>query len=634
VVVLVAACGCGDPHLSGPALGVLVDTLDEVRAEATGPSPAAAAPTCTDPVLQVVDGAERGWICPDRAAADGLTVVDLTDRWTPSVFAAGPDGVAPHFRDTYLALAAEIVSDGDDSPEDHLVELYGVVPAPSAIRRRLADEARHRCHDAIDGAALTTVIATLEQRDTASVRLDDDRRRWLAARLERERARRRLPDLAALAAIPTFRAEVALHRRLATARAGLVAAQQHLVCERLLDARRADGLYTWQTGDAVEMFQRLHFLIPDGRLDADTRRAIAAGSRELDYRAGLRMLRERVADAAGLIEDGSAGVGPVPVMGRMLDPPAMRLARGHAPLASAAVDLVGTTTDVAARELGWTDAAAVLRFLDRHADRPARVALRLPPPPPYHAPHMELAVEIDRGDVWYDPRPIQRRVDRRPALIVYAVEPGLRRPLVRWPTTIGGWADERMPGGWIVQRWKESDVGRRVWRRMYAAPTWYAPPTTPDRALVKNLWNGRWRLKREVFGPGPRSAYGLLMLVHDEPIPFGGQVRYGDHGVRTHGSSTVTSIANGTSHGCHRLFNQLAVRLGSFLLHHRRTVRRGEEPEPYRRLVRYRGLFEASLASRGYLYELDPPVPVNVLPGRIRSVRKQPPRGWAPATAD
>ena len=96
--------------------------------------------------------------------------------------------------------------------------------------------------------------------------------------------------------------------------------------------------------------------------------------------------------------------------------------------------------------------------------------------------------------------------------------------------------------------------------------------------------------------------------------------------------ASVTSIAHGNSHGCHRLFNHLAVRLGGFLLAHRAHERKGEDVQPYRRIVNYRGRFVARLESRGFLYQLTPPVPVDVLPGRIKSARKVPPRNSAPAS--
>ena len=240
---------------------------------------------------------------------------------------------------------------------------------------------------------------------------------------------------------------------------------------------------------------------------------------------------------------------------------------------------------------------------------------------------MELAAEVDRGDVWYDDHPIPRRVAHRPTMILYAIDHGVRRPLVRWLTTIGGWADQRLADGSLVQRWKESDVGPRVWRDLYAGPTWLPPPTTPDRDLVTNLWNGHYDLKRSVMGPGPHAAYGMMLLVHHQVVHLkDGTDRFDDNGIGTHGSASVTSIVNGTSHGCHRLYNQLAVRLADFLLHHHDHIAHGEEPVGYRRVVAYKGeVFKARIDTRGFRYELTPPIPVNVLRSNIKSERKVPP---------
>jgi hypothetical protein len=249
---------------------------------------------------------------------------------------------------------------------------------------------------------------------------------------------------------------------------------------------------------------------------------------------------------------------------------------------------------------------------------------------------MDVFAEIDRGDVWYDEVPIPRRIAHRPTLVLYVNDQGTRRPLIRWPTTIGGWADQRTAQGALIQKWKESDVGPRVWRELYAAPTWLPPKSTPDRDLVNNLYNGHYALKKEVMGPGAHAAYGMTLLVHHQVIKRkDGSERFDDNGIGTHGSASVTSIVNGTSHGCHRLYNQLAVRLADFLLRHREHIVRGEQPEQYRRLVSYKGeTFDARITTRGFLYELTPPVPVNVLPGNIRSERKVPPRDAAPARPD
>lgn len=637
--LLLVACGGGggdDAPTRAPvtvSAGALVRSPDTPGTPRVTHAPTAADAPCLDAVETFVDGRSDGWVCAGAAAAAGLTIVDLSDAWAPRPFAAGPDGVAPRFRATYLALAAEDSVDGDElEPEEQFVELYGVVPNLSTVLRRLTDDARHACHDAIAPAPLAAFTRSLSQANDDAIRAADRRRAYLATRLERERARRQLATIDDLARLTAWKKPLADFRRLDAQRAALTTLQAHLVCDGIMTTRHADGLFTWRTGHAVEMFQRKNFLVPNARFDDETRQALLAGSRELTYRAALRVLRERVADATGLIEDGTAGAGPQPILGRQLEPSIMRAARGHRPLPGAAPDHVGAATEVAARALGWTDAARARAWLEpRQPLGGVRVALALPPPPAYHRAHMELEAEIDRGDVWYDTRPIRRHAPRRPALVLYARHDGVRTPLVRWPTTIGSWSDVRRPSGHVVQKWKESDVGKRVWRDLYAAPTWFPPSSTPDRDLVKYLWNGTWRLKHEVFGPGPRSAYGMVMLVHHRVAGSGRRVRFSDNGIRVHGSSSVTSIAHGNSHGCHRLFNHLAVRLGGFLLAHRTHVRRGEDVSPYRRIVNYKGRFEARLESRGYLYELTPPVPIEVLPGRIRSARKVPPRNSAPA---
>jgi len=550
--------------------------------------------------------------------------------------------VAPSYRARYLALAAErdtSVADSmggaDSMAEDALGELYGVLPSLAIVRERLADDARHFCHAFIDSEPIALLDKAYDQDFKDRVKLGDQVRAALEVQLERERTRRQAPDLAALAQVPALAPIYARWKKLADQHAGIVAAQKHYVCEGFLAEADADGSMTWRTGNANELFQRRNFLMPTERIDAETREALMLDAREHDFRLALRILRERVADAAGIVEDGTAGDGPQPILGRLLDPAPMRAARGkEKPLPSAAPDLVSAVTEAAARQLGWLGAAETRAFLTRHPGG-MRVAIALPPPPAYHAAHMELSAEIDRGDVWYDAFPIPRRIAHRPTLVVYVNDGGTKRPLVRWPTTIGGWADQRTAEG-LVQKWKESEVGPRVWRDLYAAPTWLAPPTTPDRDLVKNLYNGHYALKREVMGPGPHAAYGMTLLVHHQIIKRKDQPdRYDDNGIGTHGSASVTSIVNGTSHGCHRLYNQLAVRLADFLLRHREHVVRGEQPELYRRIVFYRNeRFVADIRTRGFLYELTPPVPINVLPGNIRSDRKVPPRDSAPARPD
>ena len=632
----IVIAGCGGP---GSRTIESSPPVTEASAEHHAVVRASDAP-CLDAALVVEAGGERGMVCPDDAAARHLVVVDLQDAWTPRLFAPQPDGTAPDYRATYLALAAEHDAAGKPvDPDDALGELYGVLPSLAIVRERLADDARHRCNDFIDNTAIPLLDRAYAEDYKDLVKMYDLTRVALEPQLERERDRRGLLDLPALAGIKELSAVYERWAKLDVQHRGIVAAQNHYVCEGWLAADDADGAMTWRTGNATEMFQRRNFLMPNERLDPATREALMLDSRELDFRLALRVLRERVVDATGLVEDGTAGAGPQPILGRMLDPAAMRAARGNEqPLPGAAPDLIAAATEAAARALGWLGPAEARAFLERHPGG-LRVALALPAPPAYHAPHMQLRAAIDRGDVWYDEVPIPRLIRHRPTLVLYADDataPGGQRALIRWPTTIGGWADQRLEDGGVVQRWKESDVGPRMWRDLYAAPTWLPPRTTPDRDLVKNLWNGHWGLKTEIMGPGAHAAYGMTLLVHHEVIKLrdGGE-RYDDNGIGTHGSASVTSIVNGTSHGCHRLYNQLAVRLADFLLRHRTHEVRGEQPEIYRRVVVHKDeRFVAKITTRGFLYELTPPVPVNVLKGNIRSDRKVPPRDAAPARPD
>jgi hypothetical protein len=304
----------------------------------------------------------------------------------------------------------------------------------------------------------------------------------------------------------------------------------------------------------------------------------------------------------------------------------------------AAGDLISEATEAAAVALGWDGPREVRRFFDTFApdNRPLRVAVKLPPPPEYHKRHMELFAEIDRGEVWYDyPGAYwggcaQRQGKRKPQLTLYTRYQGKKIALVRWHTTIGGWNKERMPGGWVGLRYKNSDVGARLWRDLIVSPAWRPLPSTPNDDLVQRTRHG-WQPKYHTFGPSYRSAYGLVMLIHHIPSKLHGKPIVWDNGIRTHGSANITSIIKGCSHGCHRLFNHQSVRLASFLLAHRHYVRRGPIKDSYRRKIVHKGRsWKLRLKDRGYKYELTPPINVEVLKGTIRGRRQKPFKGVRP----
>ncbi|HEV7555557.1 MAG TPA: hypothetical protein VGO00_08895, partial [Kofleriaceae bacterium] len=302
----IAALSCGTPS----PRNISAEQGSEPSAQ---PAPAATRDaTCN--IVYLDSGVEHGSLCPADARAKGLTIIDLTDTWTPSLLAPGGSGDLPSFHASYLAIAAEVDAKGKRlEGEDALDELYGVVPALSVLRTRLADDARHACNAKIDNAPIAKLDKALAQDYQAEIKAADDFRKWLVQLLDTERKKRNLPDFAALDAVAADNKALGIRlaqwKKLDEQYQGLVAAQAHFRCEGFLDAKETDGLLTWRTGNAIELFQRRNFLMPDERLKKETRDALALDSHELDFRLALRILRERVVDATGIVEDGTAGAG-------------------------------------------------------------------------------------------------------------------------------------------------------------------------------------------------------------------------------------------------------------------------------------------------------------------------------------
>ena len=222
---------------------------------------------------------------------------------------------------------------------------------------------------------------------------------------------------------------------------------------------------------------------------------------------------------------------------------------------------------------------------------------------------MDLSVEIDRGDVWYDfpfdaagVRQPQPR-ERFPQLTLYVKWRGERVPLVRWRTTVGGWRGELASDGQEYYRYKGSDVGPRVWRQIVTAPVWIPPATSPLGGMVKEKRVAGTYARVTNYdetGPGYLSAYGMVAAIHEEMRKGPDGARFADNGIRTHGSFDYPSLRGRFSHGCHRLYNQLAMRLFSFVLEHRRwrVDRAGGGRLPARVLLAGRGVRDAAAEPR------------------------------------
>src|ERR1041385_7378333 len=151
LMLAVGLVGCSAASRGVTALSPSAQASAE-RANASSESLTASSEvTCTDFAVRFEAGTERGRVCPADARAHGLTIIDLGDNWTPTLFAIGPHGEVPTLRASYIATANEKDAKGQKlTGEDALQELYGVVPSLAVVRGRLADDARHACHAKID----------------------------------------------------------------------------------------------------------------------------------------------------------------------------------------------------------------------------------------------------------------------------------------------------------------------------------------------------------------------------------------------------------------------------------------------------------------------------------------------------
>jgi hypothetical protein len=576
---------------------------------------------------------EERQVDADAARARGLTVVDLSDDWAPSVL----DGAG--YRSVFTALASDR-GDGDGQPlaagERNYLELYGIPPALSVLRRRFLVDAGGACAHAFDADALLTVDqirtwgASTEQKELA-------RHRARAQRLQAARAAAGAETLAALAdADARFAKDVKEHLRLEVERTAFAEVEKRLACEGMMDSRKHKaGVYDTEMRTAMLDFQQKQVVMDQADIKRSTLEALARSPLENDFLALQRVLTERATHAGGFIEDGSVGAS--------VSDPAYPTYLGADGTRHRVPDLATASLDATLVALGIATADDALAFFRRHPRddfRWLKVAVRLPAPPEYYGPAMDLSVEIDRGDVWYDfpfdaagVRQPQPR-ERFPQLTLFVKWRGERVPLVRWRTTVGGWRAELASDGQEYYRFKGSDVGPRVWRHIVTAPVWIPPPSSPLGSMVKEKRvAGTYQrvTNYDEVGPGYLSAYGLVAAIHEEMRKGPDGVRFSDNGIRTHGSFDYPSLRGRFSHGCHRLYNVSATRLFSFVLGHRRSRVTGPVAAGYRRAFYSRGeVFEMRLPSRGFYRELQPPIPVEVLEGRIKGTLTKPIAGYVP----
>ncbi len=587
----------------------------------------------------------------ETAKREGFLVVDLSDDWAPFIFSESDGPGMPvkpnNYRQTFIALANDrmnpeelflessagraavlatvpselrssepkvLSSDEQQALErarralrarqtPNFLEVYGIPPTLSVLARRVQEDAARACYGRLDleGLRLLDFEVNFQSREQA----------------QKDYAQ------AMQDADPAGRGQ----KRLRAVRA----AQDRLVCEGLLSpGRYTPGAFDLPTHQALAEFERKNDIFGWGFLSGETQQALLRPPMTLHLDTLRRILAERVADAAGLLEDGSVSRGAHPAT--------YTDAAGEV---HPVPNLIGDFVEALLADMHIMtpeDMQGFFRAISSQGFVNYRMAFRPPPLPPYYAPVMELSAEIDRGDVWYDspldshgrPRVQPRR--RYPSFTLVVTWKGQKIPLVRWRTTVGSWRSELGRDGHVYLKYKNSDVGPRLWQSIVAGPVWIPPDGTPARDLLtKKMFDPRQGpvsvVNTEIMGPGFASAYGLAMAIHLQKFDDG---RLFDNQIRTHGSVDYTSIARRFSHGCHRLVNNRAVRLFDFLLRHRKFSRLGSRPlHGFKRKFTYQARrYEYELETRGYYYTLRPPVPITVLQGRILGEAQKPIAGY------
>ena len=567
----------------------------------------------TEASVIVMENGKRIRRAEKEALAGGYTIIDLSDSWAPFLFSerdtqtdrkvpnairtmvttlsAGKTMLSPTLAEAKRQLHSRVTANAAIPGNTHLA-VYGISPNFTVLQRRLDNEVKRSCFSTVQFDRIRRFTGTIAYRKNPLAAIRSAAGRVAAQRLRSEM--NRLGTVNPMQVPGNWQAALEFE--------ALVEIQKQLVCERLLQrGQYTEGRFDYQTHQAVADFEQKNRIMGFGVLEGETLSALKTTPLERLHQAFVRVLTERVIDAAAIVETA--------------------LAKKY--------------TAVVLREMGIEKAGDTVRFLNGFASngfRAYRVGIRLPALPTYYQQPLDLSVEIDRGDVWYDypfapdgaviPQPRKEK----PRLTLYILWKGDKIPLLKIPTTIGGWQKELTSDGKEILRYKNSPPGRHVWRRIVAGPVWIPPPTTPSAELLKNVrYAGRYVkvVDYDRIGPWYGSAYGLVAAFHEVTE---GDATSEDIGIRTHGTYDYNAIMNRYSHGCHRLPNHLAVRLFSFILRH----------SPHRRVGHlYRKAavsfsdhghdYTIRLNDRGYTYELLRPIPVTVLQGTIIGKRRSPP---------
>ena len=608
------------------------------------PAPVAAAPPVVleAPVAFWKDGGAQGQVDAAKAGEEGRLLLDLGEEWTPYILTEASSeeeqGQTSEYRSTYLALArGEFPKDrhGYRAEKDQYLELYGILPTLTLLRKRFTEVRALECASELDLVPLQEFEGFLAYEKGRRPARRLARYGLLKPQMAALVTRAQVESLDQVTRAHAFDDEewekVEEYRTLAPEIEAIVAAQARLECEGFFTGRgeHTPGLFDWRTHEALAEFERRHRVYGWGFIGDDTLAVLQTSLQDTEREAVIRVLTERAMHAAEVIEDGSTSTlrDGEPRTYKAEDGRELPIPNLEAELRERVIAAFGLET--ADSTYAWLQSLGEIS-----AEKVVAVqGIELPP---YYADVMELSVSTDRGDVWYEfpydeegkarPQP----VSRRPRLTISVTYNDQKIPLARFGTTVGGWRGEFIDGA-VMWKYKGSPVGKRVWSRISAAPIWVPPESTPPRVMLSKRRDRRrgdyFEIDYHTTGPSYASAYGLVAAYHRKYYrsPDGKVQVGGDEGIRTHGSVDYMSIMRRHSHGCHRMHNHIAVRLMSFVLEHRPHTRYGQQPMVYRREFEFEEeMYVMEFDKGGYNFVLEEPLPVEVLPGRVRGQVKEP----------
>lgn len=590
-------------------------------------------------------GQMKGTVEADSADLHGYLILDLGEAWVPYIFTDGldPEGELQtnDYRPIYLELARGEYPDnyhGERAKDDKYLELYGILPTLSLLRERFAHTRDLRCIAKLDLQPLIDFQGFLAYRSNDEAKKEAGDFVYLRATVKKMMRKQRVTAPEELDQEKLdWREKDRLKRywKAVGPYQAVAAAQQRLKCEGYFKGkgRFVTGALDWSTHEALAEFERRHRVYGWGYLGSDTLKVLRMTPLEAEREGVLRVLTERAMLAAHVIEDGSAS------QKRNGEPRTYKGADGsihpvpdmEAELRRAVIDAFALQTPEST--FAWLES---LGRLEPEGHR--RVAIKAPEMPDYYDGEMDLLLEYDRGDVWYDfpyddqGQQLAQPVRRRPRITVFVKYNDQKIPLARLGTTIGGWRSEHLGEETVVWKYKGSPPGWRAWRRIISAPVWLPPDSTPPRDILKRKRRRKaneppYEIKFHEMGPSYASAYGLVAAYHEKYYRNAeGEIKVGgDEGIRTHGSVDYMSIMRRHSHGCHRLHNHIAVRLMCFVLAHRPHRRLGHQPLSFKKEIEYEEeTYNLDLTRGGYVFELERPLEIHVLEGNIKGKLKKP----------